>query len=446
MAPDQIANYRLINRIASGGMGTVYLAVHELTGRHVALKVMAARGEMDDEFVSRFRREGQAIVQMDHPHIVKVYEAGCADGLLFLAMEYLNYGTLKDRLAKFKAQGERMPIHEALMIAHQIGEALQHAHLKGLVHRDVKPSNIMLAGGGRWVLTDFGVACAMEGTRLTRDGGQLMGTPEYMAPERVQVAMEAEAKPTDVMTRGYDHRSDLYSLGIVLYEMLTGITPFTGDTELVILFAQIYRDPAPIQRLRPEVSRDVVGIIERTLAKDPQQRFQNSNDLVNCLEAAIAAHANITTSPTTDSQLIHRAIRLMGLWGRRRLVLVAALCCLLFIGFSLIWLRQSGSTPAHHSGHTGLFEIASVAFISDGVIGVYSGPDSHSHELARLAKGAQVKVFARSDDDRWLYISETTLNIRGWVRTDEGTVTHKLDYVPRLPMRLTTSSSYDSQK
>lgn len=444
--PQRIASYRIINRIASGGMGTVYLALHEPTGRHVALKVVAARGEVDEEAVARFRREGQAVASLDHPHIVKVYEAGCVDGVLFLAMEYLNYGTLKDRLVKFKAQGERMSIHEALVIARQIAKALQHAHLKGLVHRDVKPSNIMLADGGRWVLTDFGVAFAAEGTRLTRDGGQLMGTPEYMAPERVQVAMAADANATDAMTRGYDHRSDIYSLGVVLYETLTGVEPFTGDTELVILFAQVHREPVPVQRLCPEVSQEVADLVEKALAKDPERRFQDSCDLVDSLEDALATHTNITSNQNPYRQRASRALAGINIQSKRWASLIVIVFGLLFIGLIVVWLFQPNSASLRRFSQTRSFQTVQVVFVSGESVAVRDEPDTQSRELLQLAKGEQIFVLARSDDDRWLYVSRTHPDVRGWVLASEGTVTHDLKYVPRLPMQPSKSSFYDSEK
>ncbi|NJM41202.1 MAG: serine/threonine protein kinase [Anaerolineae bacterium] len=218
---DQIGDYEILNRIAHGGMGTVFLATHKGLRRHVALKVLSPQVNQDQEFIARFRREAHVIASLDHPHIVRVHDAGCAENYYFIAMEYLNYGTLKDRVKKFKEAGTPMAVVEVLEITRQIATALDHAHKKGVIHRDVKPSNIMIASGGRHVLSDFGIVFVQSGTRLTRSHGQLIGTAEYMSPE------QADQRP-------YDHRVDIYALGVVMYELLTGTVPYTGDTEMII--------------------------------------------------------------------------------------------------------------------------------------------------------------------------------------------------------------------
>ncbi len=179
---ESVGEYRLRQRIGSGGMATVYLASHPAFGERVALKVLSPRATGDDEAAARFRREGQVIASLDHPHIVKVYEAGCAagcaSGCCFIAMEYLPYGTLKERLARIHAGGESMPVAEAVEAARQVASALDYAHQRGLIHRDVKPSNILLGTGGRYVLSDFGAVFVPSVTRLTRDQTQAPGTVE----------------------------------------------------------------------------------------------------------------------------------------------------------------------------------------------------------------------------------------------------------------------------
>lgn len=272
MAVTQLGPYVLVSRIAQGGMATVYLARHAQTKAHVALKVLSLQASADDEFAARFRREGDVAAALGHPNIVPVLESGCDQGQLYLAMAYLPYGTVKERLAKYAATGERMPIAEALEIGRQIAWALDHAHKRGLIHRDVKPSNILLGLGGQYLLSDFGVAFVSERTRLTRTDKFMVGTPAYMSPE------QAEQHP-------FDHRVDIYALGIVLYEMLTGRAPYIGDLEMMILYGHVHGEAPPLRQWRPEVPASVVQVIERAMAKSPEARFHTAGELALAIEA-----------------------------------------------------------------------------------------------------------------------------------------------------------------
>jgi len=268
-----LGDYEILKRIATGGMGTVYLARHTGTRREVALKVLSAQMSEDPEFVARFQREAQATAALRHPHIVQVYDTGAIDGQRYIAMEYLSGGNLQQELVQLTIKNQQMPVARALQITRQIASALEYAHKRGLVHRDIKPSNIMIAADGRYVLTDFGIVLTQGGTKLTRNV-ETIGTPEYMSPEQVQ-------------GRTPDRRSDVYSLGIVLYEMLAGIAPFKAENTLAVLYKHVHEQPATLARVRTDLSAPVVQLVSTAIAKKPEDRFQTSQDMIHALDRAI---------------------------------------------------------------------------------------------------------------------------------------------------------------
>ncbi len=269
----QLGDYEILRRIATGGMGTVYLARHNGTRREVALKVLSAQMSEDPEFVARFQREVQATAALRHPHIVQVYDTGTIDGQRYLAMEYLSGGNLQQELVQLTIKNQQMPMAQALQITRQIASALEYAHKRGLVHRDIKPSNIMIAADGRYVLTDFGIVLTQGGTKLTRNV-ETIGTPEYMSPEQIQ-------------GRVPDRRSDVYSLGIVLYEMLAGIAPFKAENTLAVLYKHVHEQPPTLARVRTDLSAPVVNLVSRSIAKKPEDRFQSAQDMIHGLDRAI---------------------------------------------------------------------------------------------------------------------------------------------------------------
>ena len=209
--------YKVLDRIGEGGMAVVYRAYQESLGRYAAIKVLRSELAHDSEFVTRFRREAQAVAQLNHPNILQVYDAGVANGVYYIAMGFVDGGSLKDLIE----QGPLDPQYAASVGA-QLADALNYAHKLGIVHRDVKPSNVLMTRDGRPMLTDFGIAKALyESAALTRTGTSI-GTPEYMAPEQIQ------GQPVD-------GRTDIYALGIVLYEMATGWAPFSAPTPVATL-------------------------------------------------------------------------------------------------------------------------------------------------------------------------------------------------------------------
>ncbi len=257
----EIPGFRVLRTLGRGGMAQVYLALQESMDREVAIKVMLSALHVDDSFSERFLREARISAKLSHPNIVSVYDVGVADGMHYLAMEYLPGGDLKDRIRK------GLPIKDSLRIMKEIAGALDFAHKKGFVHRDIKPENILFSQTGAAVLSDFGIARASDGgTHLTATGS-IVGTPHYMSPE------QAQGKPVD-------GRSDLYSLGIVFYQMLTGKIPFEGDSALSIGIKHI-RDPIPDL---PERVAPYQPFLARMLAKNPDERWQTGADVVRALE------------------------------------------------------------------------------------------------------------------------------------------------------------------
>ncbi len=259
--------YRIVSPLGSGGMADVYLAEDERLGRLVAVKVLKARLAADGEFVERFRIEARAAASLNHPSIVGVYDRGSADGATYIAMEYVRGESLKQRLRRDGA----LPPDEAVTIALAVLSALAAAHARDIVHRDVTSYNVMLDEGGRVVVTDFGIA-RMGDSALTRTGA-MMGTSSYLSPE------QAQGRPAD-------ERSDLYSLGVVLYEMLTGRVPFRGETDVAVAMQHVSTAPANPRTLEPAVSEALAGVAMRALSKDPADRYQSADEFAAALRTA----------------------------------------------------------------------------------------------------------------------------------------------------------------
>jgi eukaryotic-like serine/threonine-protein kinase len=252
--------YVIKRKLGSGGMADVYLAEDQELGRRVALKLLDERHASDEQFVERFRREAQSAAGLNHPNIVSIFDRGRAEGTYYIAMEYLDGRTLKELLVR----NGPTPIPIAIDYARQILGALAFAHRNGIIHRDIKPHNIIVGSDGRLKVTDFGIA--RSGASQMTEAGSIVGTAQYLSPE------QARGAPVDP-------RSDLYSLGIVLYEMLTGKVPFTGDTPVEIAMKHLSQVPEPPSELRPEVPHDLDAVVLRSLAKDPDQRYASAEEM-----------------------------------------------------------------------------------------------------------------------------------------------------------------------
>jgi beta-lactam-binding protein with PASTA domain/predicted Ser/Thr protein kinase len=252
--------YRIIRKLGAGGMANVYLAEDQELGRQVAIKILDDRHAADDSFIERFRREAKNAAGLSHPNIVSIYDRGEAEGTYYIAMEYLSGRSLKELIV---GRGPT-PIRIAIDYTRQILAALGFAHRHGIVHRDIKPHNVVVDADGRVKVTDFGIA--RSGASQMTEAGSIIGTAHYLSPE------QARGSPVD-------QRSDVYSVGIVLYEMLTGKVPFTGESPLEIAMKHLSEVPVPPSELRDDVPEDLDLIALRALAKDPEDRYQTAEEM-----------------------------------------------------------------------------------------------------------------------------------------------------------------------
>jgi len=256
--------YRIERKLGTGGMATVYLAEDQELGRKVAIKLLDERHTQDEQFVERFRREAESAAGLSHPNVVSIFDRGEAEGTYYIVMEYLEGKTLKELLV---ARGPT-PVRVSIDYTRQILSALDFAHRNGIVHRDIKPHNVVVAPDGRLKVTDFGIA--RSGSSQMTEAGSIIGTAQYLSPE------QAQGKPVHPS-------SDLYSVGVVLYEMLTGQVPFTGDTALEIAMKHLNAVPEPPSKERPpgigDVPHELDSVVLRALAKDPEDRYQTAREM-----------------------------------------------------------------------------------------------------------------------------------------------------------------------
>src|SRR5215207_1753844 len=282
--------YLIVRKLGSGGMANVYLAHDQELGRRVAIKILDDRHAADEQFVERFRREAQNAAGLSHPSIVSIYDRGEAEGTYYIAMEYVEGRTLKELLV---ARGPS-PLGIAIDYTRQILSALRFAHRNGIVHRDIKPHNVIVDGEGRVKVMDFGIARAGAASQMT-EAGSIIGTAQYLSPE------QARGAPVD-------QTSDLYSTGIVLYELMTGTVPFNGETPVEIAMKHLSQVPAAPSTHRAEIPRDLDYVALRALAKDPSDRYHSAEEMDSDLEriargigeSAETAEAATTVLSRTD--------------------------------------------------------------------------------------------------------------------------------------------------
>jgi eukaryotic-like serine/threonine-protein kinase len=281
--PDTIVDgrYRILRRLGSGGMADVYCAEDQQLGRKVALKLLYRRFAEDVQFVERFRREASSAAGLQHPGIVGIFDRGEWDGTYYIAMEYIEGHTLKEIV---RDRGPAPP-EAAIDIAIQILRAVRFAHRRGVVHRDIKPQNVMVDDEGRVKVTDFGIARA--GASDMTETGSIMGTAQYLSPE------QAQGRPVDA-------RSDLYSIGIVLYEMLTGRVPFDAESAVTVALKQVSEEPVPPSQVNPDVSPALEAVVLRAMEKDPRRRFADADEFITALEAARTAPDEVPVGPPPE--------------------------------------------------------------------------------------------------------------------------------------------------
>jgi beta-lactam-binding protein with PASTA domain/tRNA A-37 threonylcarbamoyl transferase component Bud32 len=322
-----IGGYQVEAHVSDGGMATVYRARRVSDGKVVALKVLRDQYATDAEFVERFQREAQAVASLSHPNMVQVYESGRDDGVHFIAMEFVEGSNLKQVIRR---RGGRLPAGEAVRIAAQVCDVLDYAHRRGIIHRDIKPQNILMAKDGTAKVADFGIARALSSVTITQTG-TVLGSVQYLSPE--QARGQSVGRPTDI-----------YSLSVVLYEMVTGQLPFDGDSPIAIALKHIHDAPQRPRAIEPSVPEAIDAIIMRGMAKQPDRRYESARELATDLRGETDTwraftssdeSATIVARPTSTAATPRRVgrTRAESLRPRRRRALpTAAVLSIMIVG------------------------------------------------------------------------------------------------------------------
>jgi eukaryotic-like serine/threonine-protein kinase len=329
--------YELRERLGSGGMAEVYRGEDRVLGREVAAKILHPRFARDPQYVARFRREARAAAGITHPHVVAVFDTGEDEGTRYIVMQYVRGRTLKDLI------GEEAPLppEGAVEIATAVCDGVAAAHARGLVHRDIKPANIMLTEDGGAKVMDFGIARATTSDTITATA-VVMGTAAYLSPE------QARGEPVDA-------RSDLYSLGCVLYEMLCGSPPFTGEHAVAVAARHVRDAPEPLAARNPDVPDDLAAVVMRCLEKDPDRRFQSAEALRAAMTGGGAPAPTVSVTPAGgDTAVLPAQEAPEQAPDRPRLRFLALLAALALVGFlgATAYRVLTGSTPGQEGAGT----------------------------------------------------------------------------------------------
>jgi tRNA A-37 threonylcarbamoyl transferase component Bud32 len=332
--------YRLDAQIGSGGMSTVYRAFDLTLERQVAIKLMHREIASDSDQLERFRREARAVARLSHPHIVGVIDAGEDEHRPYIVFEYIEGETLKERIRRMG----RLPIDEAIAYAIEIARALGCAHANHIVHRDIKPQNVLIDGEGSAKVTDFGIARSLQEEGLTADG-RVLGTTDYVSPEQA-------------LGQAVEGQSDIYSLGVVLYEMLTGEVPFHGENQVSVAMKHVREDLPDVQTRRPEVSATLAAVLDHMTEKDAERRYADVDALVGDLEEALAIETARAGTSTGEATAVLRTIpartrRRLPLRVRFPVPLIAFVAVLAIGGVALALLLKAGADRTHRGTGAG---------------------------------------------------------------------------------------------
>ena len=374
--------YELLELIGKGGMSSVYKAHDRLLDRQIAVKILHPHFTEDEEYVERFRREARAVAQLSHPSIVTVIDRGEDEGRQYIVFEYVEGENLKQLLERTGP----MPVRDALLLGLQMARALSFAHGRGLIHRDVKPQNVLLNADGQAKMTDFGIARSVDvqGVTIT---GTVLGTSEYIAPE------QARGERVDAQT-------DVYSLGVVLYELLVGGVPYEGETFVTVALKHVNEPVPPVLERRPDVPTRVALAVERAMAKSPDERFSSMQELVDELEACLAEldpgdeQATMISrkpvAPRRARRTPRRKRRLGVLWPIAAVLAVLAVAGLAALG--ALALRDDDDDP----------QAAPTQPIPLTGISAYDpdGDDSEHDDEAGLATDGDLSTFWRTESYR----------------------------------------------
>ncbi len=332
--------YKLEAKLGSGGMSTVYLARDTTLDRQVAVKVMHREMSEQADQLERFRQEARAVAKLSHPNVVAVIDAGEDGGHPYIVFEYVEGETLKQRINRVGA----LDPQEALAYAIEIARGLTVAHARNMVHRDIKPQNVLIDSEGRAKLTDFGISRQLEQDGMTATG-RVLGTTDYVAPEQA-------------MGHAVDQRSDIYSLGVVLYEMLVGQVPFHADSQVGVAMKHVNEELPDVQQRRPELSAAAALVVERATAKDADERYQQVGELIDDLSTALEVEAARAGSTTGEATSVLEAVppaerKLGGGGGRRSWLAIAALVLVAAAILVAVQLVGSGNGPGGGGGLEG---------------------------------------------------------------------------------------------
>jgi eukaryotic-like serine/threonine-protein kinase len=340
--------YRLEEKIGAGGMSTVYRAFDPTLERWVAIKLMHRDISTDPDQLERFRREARAVARLNHQHVVTVIDAGEDEGAPYIVFEYVEGETLKERIRRLG----RLPVSEAVAYAIEIGRGLLCAHSNRLVHRDVKPQNVLIDPDGRAKVTDFGIARSLESAGLTATG-RVLGTTDYVSPEQA-------------MGQDVTEQSDIYSLGVCLYEMLTGEIPFQADTQVAVAMKHVQEPMPDVQRRRPEVSAALAAVIERSTAKELRHRYATVDAMVRDLEHVLAMETARTGEATGEATTVLRSLPgdtsefVPGRLRHPRRTLFASVLVISVVGGAIAWFAthtEKGAGPTVAPRTPGLSEV-----------------------------------------------------------------------------------------
>ncbi|MBI5301874.1 MAG: serine/threonine protein kinase [Chloroflexi bacterium] len=387
-----IGPYRVVSQLGRGGMATVYKAYQPALDRHVALKVLNADLQANPDFVTRFKREAKIIAKLDHPNIIPVYDIELFDGVLCLVMRYIEGISLREALNRIK---KPIAMPAILQIMRPITDALAYAHQKSVLHRDVKPSNIMLGNDGNVYLMDFGLAVTTTESEMNLSKGLVLGTPYYVSPEQVK-------------GESLDQRTDIYSLGIVLFELLTGKLPFTGDTYDIVVYHQIFSLPPAPSSLNPGITPGVEQVVLRALAKEKSDRFFNAAEMRQALESAgqgngkmlkpfPVAEANRPLAPVLEDQLTQShppVVPARQRWSASGYLLVLAIIVLVVEVMLLVPTIRTALRDALSAFETSSDQGGDAARIIIGTVSAYIATLSSQIILKRLRRRLTGVAFA----------------------------------------------------
>ncbi|MFN2153047.1 MAG: serine/threonine protein kinase, partial [Anaerolineales bacterium] len=286
--------YQVKELLGQGGMSSVYRAYDPQLRRDVAIKIIHPHLSDDPKFVRRFEEEAAAVARLRHPNIRQVFDSGHDADTFYMVLEFLPGETLKERLNSYAQDHQLMPLNEVITITQQICEAVAYAHRHGVIHRDIKPSNVIISEQGEAVLTDFGIA-KMVGIEEFTATGAVIGTAAYISPEQIQ-------------GEGVDHRTDIYAIGVMLFEMVSGTPPFEADSVLPLMMKHI-NEPIPDLRQRvPALPPEMIAIIEKSLAKDPSKRYQTADDIAANLGSLSAPESSIKDDTLIEDTLLEKMV------------------------------------------------------------------------------------------------------------------------------------------